>query len=134
MVVDANTILPLFLPGPHSATVAQLFERTVWRAPPLWRSELRNVITRGIRADRLTLVEARDLMAEAHDVLDDYTIDVPSTPILRLASASGCTAYDCEYVALAQLIDEPLATYDKALLRAFPATCTRPDDYLQTAH
>ena len=46
---------------------------------------------------------------------------VPTRMILDLARASGCTAYDCEYVALAMQLDVPLVTSDKEVRRAFPA-------------
>lgn len=32
----------------------------------------------------------------------------------------GCTAYDCEFVALSQRLGVPLVTLDRALLKAFP--------------
>jgi len=34
--------------------------------------------------------------------------------------ASDCSAYDCEYVALAQDLDVPLVTTDRQVLREFP--------------
>jgi predicted nucleic acid-binding protein len=40
-------------------------------------------------------------------------------PALELAVASGCTAYDAAYVALAQQVDLPLVTADAALVRRF---------------
>lgn len=34
--------------------------------------------------------------------------------------ASGCTAYDCEFVVLAKDLDVKLITLDRAVLKAFP--------------
>ena len=48
--------------------------------------------------------------------------NVSSEKVLELACDSGCTAYDCEYVALAQELGVPLVTTDKQVLRAFPKT------------
>ena len=46
---------------------------------------------------------------------------VESEAVLRLAASSGCSAYDCEFVAAAQQLDAPLVTADRDLLKAFPA-------------
>ena len=43
-----------------------------------------------------------------------------SREVLALARDSRCSAYDCEYVALAMHLDAPLVTMDKQLLKAFP--------------
>ena len=47
---------------------------------------------------------------------------VSSEQVLELVMDSDCTAYDCEYVALAQDLGVPLVTTDKQILRAFPKT------------
>jgi predicted nucleic acid-binding protein len=46
--------------------------------------------------------------------------DVDTRHFLQLASASRCTAYDCEFVSLAMQLGVKLVTVDTALLRAFP--------------
>jgi predicted nucleic acid-binding protein len=39
-----------------------------------------------------------------------------------LAADSKCSAYDCEYVALAKHLNIKLLTGDKEILRSFPET------------
>jgi predicted nucleic acid-binding protein len=51
---------------------------------------------------------------------------VESTHVLRLAQASRCSAYDCEYVALAEALSILLVTQDRALLKAFPGRAVSP--------
>lgn len=46
--------------------------------------------------------------------------DVKSQEVLELARSSGCSAYDCEYAALAMQLDVKLVTMDGKLLKAFP--------------
>jgi len=41
--------------------------------------------------------------------------------VLDLVASSTCTAYDCEFVALARELAVPLVTTDKQILRDFPA-------------
>ncbi len=43
-----------------------------------------------------------------------------SYEVLHLAQISHCSAYDCEFVALARRLDVPLVTADKQILKAFP--------------
>lgn len=49
----------------------------------------------------------------------EYEVD--STSVLELVRDSDCSAYDCEFVALAEKLDVKLVTMDKKLLRAFPS-------------
>lgn len=39
---------------------------------------------------------------------------------MALAASSACSAYDCEFVALAKDLDIPLVTADKQILTQFP--------------
>jgi predicted nucleic acid-binding protein len=40
--------------------------------------------------------------------------------VLELVRDSDCSAYDCEFIALAIKLDVKLVTMDKKLLRTFP--------------
>lgn len=57
---------------------------------------------------------------DAEAIIGDNEFDVGTPPVLSLATSSGCSAYDCEYVALAQDLGVPLVTTDRALVKAFP--------------
>lgn len=48
----------------------------------------------------------------------DYV--VPSALVMQKVAASCCSAYDCEYVALAENLGVSLVTSDKQILREFP--------------
>jgi predicted nucleic acid-binding protein len=45
---------------------------------------------------------------------------VPSLDVLRLIETSKCSAYDCEFVALAKKNNAVLVTEDKKIRKQFP--------------
>ena len=100
-----------------------------WIAPSLWVSEFRNVLRNYIAGGHLTLAKALGYMSAAEALMRGRDYAVSSVTVLALVAASGCTAYDCEYVALAKAVGVPLVTTDKAVLRAFPETAIRPEDF-----
>jgi predicted nucleic acid-binding protein len=133
IVVDTNLIGYLLVQSPRSQQAEQILQvDPEWIAPWLWRSELRNVLVQYVRAGHLDLKEAQVLMGRAEAVMRDRDQEVVSRSVLALAEASGCTAYDCEFVEVAQRTDAPLVTVDQQLLTAFPNTAVSPDEYLRS--
>ena len=121
IVVDTNVLAYLYLPGEHTAQAEALLERDPqWAAPVLWRSEFRNILAGYIRRRTLTFEQARDIQAEAENFLSGAEHDVDSQRVLELVRDSDCSAYDCEFVALAMKLGVALVTMDAKLLRAFP--------------
>ena len=120
IVVDTNVLAYLLLPGPKTelAEALRLNERQ-WAAPPLWRSEFRNVLTGYLRRDLLNLPRAVAVMQEAETILLAHDEPVSSEQVLQLVSTSTCSSYDCEFVAAAQQLGVPLVTEDRAILAAF---------------
>ena len=96
-----------------------------WLAPRLWRSEFRNVLALYLRRQVLALDEILAIMAEAETLMQGREYEVPSFRVMQLVESSDCSAYDCEFVALAQGLDLPLVTSDAQILRAFPGTTMR---------
>ena len=121
IVVDSNVVACLYLPGDHTAGAEALLERdSEWAAPVLWRSEFRNILAGYMRRKTLTLDQAWQLQGEAEKLLAGSEFEVESRAVLGLVRDSDCSAYDCEFVALAIKLDTRLVTVDKKLLRAFP--------------
>jgi len=56
-------------------------------------------------------------MRKAELSLEGREYEVSSARILGLVAASQCSAYDCEFVSLAQDLDVPLVTADGRVLR-----------------
>ena len=122
IVVDSNIVAYLYLPGEFTARAEQLLEREPdWAAPLLWRSELRNILALYLRKKLLDFDQAYRIQREAEALLADHEYDVDSFEVLSLARDSGCSAYDCEFIALAKKLDVKLVTEDAKLRKAFPA-------------
>jgi predicted nucleic acid-binding protein len=98
-----------------------------WAAPLLCRSELRSVAVKHVRAGNVGVEAAVDAVRAAEAVLGEREYLVATDRVLHLANASGCSAYDCEYVALAMELAVPLFTLDRELLAAFPDVAREPD-------
>lgn len=121
IVVDSNILACLYLPGEHTAAAEALLVRDGhWNAPLLWRSEFRNILTGYLRRGALTLEQACALQLEAESLMAGAEHEVDSRAVLALAHVSHCSAYDCEFVALARQLGTQLVTMDGKLLRAFP--------------
>ncbi len=121
IVVDSNVLAYLYLPCEFSiAAEALLAQDPEWAAPVLWRSEFRNILAGYIRRKTLTLEQASGLQAEAEALMNGQEFEIESRAVLELVNKSDCSAYDCEFIALAERLDTKLVTMDKKLLRAFP--------------
>ena len=121
IVAEVNVLAYLYFPGPHSdAAEALLLRDAEWMMPRLWRSEFRNVLTTYMRQGRLTLESAMDIYQRAQALVGDNEYEISALAVLRLAKESGCSAYDCEYLALAEHLDVSLVSADKKLCKAFP--------------
>jgi predicted nucleic acid-binding protein len=131
IVVDTNLIGYLLLPGERSAQAEAAFRTDPrWAAPLLWRSELRNVLALYMRRRQLGLDGACRVMAEAAELMAGEEYDIDSAKVLELAEASGCSAYDCEFVALALDLCIPLVTVDRQVLSRFPNVAVSLDKFI----
>lgn len=75
-----------------------------------------------VKAGVYSLEYGMGVMELAESPLALREVEPLSQDVLRLAESSGCTAYDCEFVAVAQQFGVPLVTLDQKVLKAFPAT------------
>jgi predicted nucleic acid-binding protein len=132
IVVDTNIIAYLYLESGRSAQVERLLEKdTRWSAPLLWRSEFRNVLALYIRKNYLSLEEAQEIIREALKLMKGREYEIASFQVLELVASSECSAYDCEFVALAEDLGIPLVTVDKKILKEFPQIAVSLDKYIE---
>ncbi len=130
IVVDTNVIAYLLLPSEHTPAARAAYERDpIWAAPLLWRSEFRNVLASSIHQGHMTLDDAVDLMDVGNELMEGREYAVDSTDVLNLASLSSCSAYDCEFVALARELRVPLLTEDRRIRASFRDLSVRLVDF-----
>lgn len=121
IVVDSNIIAYLYLPCEFTQYAEELLvSDSEWVAPVLWKSEFRNILAGYVRRKTITFEQAYELQREAESLLSGCEYDIDSLDVLKLVRDSDCSAYDCEFVALAKHLGIKLVTMDKKILRSFP--------------
>ena len=123
IVTDTNLVTYLVVGNERSELAATVYEKDpVWVAPLLWRSEFRNALAKFVSHEGMTLDAALMALRSAEELVGGREYRISSEHVLELVVQSRCSAYDCEFVALAIDLDVPLVTADEQLLKAFPKT------------
>lgn len=121
IVVDTNVIAYFFVHGDHSGEAREVYKNDPeWNAPLLWRSEFRSVLLYYMKQGDLVLEDAVDIFNLSLELMYQREFEVDSRSILTLAQDVDCSAYDCEFVALANYLSVPLVTADRKILKDFP--------------
>lgn len=103
IVVDSNIIAYLYLPCEFTQYAEELLlSDSEWIAPVLWKSEFRNILAGYMRRKTITFEQAYELQREAESLLSGCEYDIDSLDVLKLVRDSDCSAYDCEFIALAK--------------------------------
>ena len=132
IVADTNLIAYLLLGGKTTPLAREVFQRDPnWAAPILWRSEFRNILTGYVRRGELNVKTAIVVQRKAEQLLEGREHLVASNRVLQLVKGSACSAYDCEFVALAERLRVPLVTSDKRVLKDFPEVAIAPAAFLK---
>lgn len=123
VVCDASAIVALLVDsGPDGAWVAQQLDGAGLGAPTLMPFEAANIL----RRHQLAGTISADQAAQAHADLVDLPVD--EWPHRLLASRvwelrENLTVYDAAYVALAEILDDPLITLDGRIGRSPRVRC-----------
>jgi predicted nucleic acid-binding protein len=131
IVADTNLIVYLFITGDQTPLAQRVLDKDpYWIVPPLWQSEFRNVIAAYIRRG-MSLQDAKQILQNAMLTLENRQVIPSNDEIFNLITGSNCTAYDCEFVALAKQLNVFLVTADKQLLKEFPDCAVSLDDFIK---
>ncbi|MBK9007868.1 MAG: type II toxin-antitoxin system VapC family toxin [Anaerolineae bacterium] len=131
IVADTNLIVYLFITGDQTPLAQDVLAKDPhWIVPPLWQSEFRNVLAGYIRRG-MELSQAQEIMRDALLTLENRQVAPSSEKVFELVSKSDCTAYDCEFIALAQQLNILLVTSDKQLLQRFPGSAIALKEFIK---
>jgi predicted nucleic acid-binding protein len=131
IVADTNLLVYLYVRGQRTAQAETVLVRDpAWTAPLLWRSEFRNTMVGLVRAREIDLDDALRISHDAESRMGGAEFSVPSQQVLQLACRSRCSAYDCEFIALAQDLRVPFVTADRQVLAAFPSIAMSPTQFV----
>ena len=125
-VVDASVVVKWFVPEIHSDAARGLLALPhEYVAPDLLFAETANTIWKKIRRKELTAEEGQQLVADIGQIaVETVSCRALAEDAHALANATGRTAYDSMYIALAVRLDTRLITADdrlEAALKGIPA-------------
>lgn len=116
IVVDTNVIAYLLLRGEHSEAVDRLYKKdSDWIAPKLWLDEFLNVLSTYERTGNLEAEESVEVLEDALALMEEGSYEVPPERVLSTARQTGCSAYDSQYITLAQDLGLSLYTFDRRI-------------------
>ena len=128
LVIDSSVSLAFCFEDERSPAILAMIDRVVaggGLCPPLWPYEVANGLLVAERRGRIDTARRVLLLAGLADLgltIDSAQEGDPFAAVSRLAASLELTVYDAAYLELAQRRRLPLATLDKALLRAAHAT------------
>jgi|SRR5580658_751389 predicted nucleic acid-binding protein len=124
LVLDASATLGWIYPDETTTPITTLFDQVIARGafvPELWKIEVANCLSQGIRRSRIDSNERAAALADLAAMsitVDRQTGKYVWNETLTLADKHSLTVYDATYLELALRLALPLATLDDVLRRA----------------
>jgi len=132
IVADTNLVAYALIEGERTGLARTLYAHDAdWRLPSLWRHEFLNVLATCARQGIASAAQVRALWTRALDRFGPGEAPVDAQAALSLASAHPVSAYDAQFLVLAESLHAPLVTEDRRLQRAFPALACSIRSYLE---
>jgi predicted nucleic acid-binding protein len=123
IVIDASALVAALVDSGPDGRWAESLLTADLAAPHLLVVEVANVLRRAVASGEIT----DDIASIAHGDLLDLRVDLVAYDAVAdraWALRHNLTSYDAWSVAVAELLDAPLATLDQRLVNASGPTCT----------
>ena len=122
IVVDTNIIAYRFIPGDKTEKVLTAQKKDPdWILPSLWRHEFLNVLSTVTRNRILNPDQCLNVWKSADRVLRSFERSVDMIKALSLSIEASVSAYEAQYIVLAESFMIKCLTEDRKLLKTFPA-------------
>jgi predicted nucleic acid-binding protein len=132
IVVDASAAISWALEDERDALARAMAAEVLAHGgyvPPLFASEIQNVLLLAIRRERTTLTQAAEVLGALARLplsrlplsVEDSALDLGSIRVLEMSISSGLSVYNATYVVLAQVLDARLMTRDMRMRTAASA-------------
>lgn len=124
IVLDGSATLAWIYPDETTDAIVAVFDQVIHKGafvPDLWRIEIANCLTVGVRRSRISAPERSASLfdlASMGIVTDSETGKHIWSDTLELADRHRLTVYDATYLELALRLSLPLATLDDELRQA----------------
>ena len=122
IVVDTNIISYRLIKGDKTDKAIDLEQYDPeWIVPVLWRFEFLNVLSTLTKNDYLNLNQSLIIWKNAESILKNREYHVHPEKTLEFSIKHRISAYDAQYIVLAEANDIKCITEDKQLLKLFPS-------------
>lgn len=104
---------------------------TDWLTSSLWRFEFASALATMPRAKLLNETQAFNAMPSATIEMPLRQMDAPREQALLTVLCDGISAYDAQYIALAEMLNLRCITAGRPLMRKTPARSILPSDFVK---
>jgi predicted nucleic acid-binding protein len=121
IVADTNLISYVLIDGEKTDLARKVWTIDPdWAMPPLWRSEFLSVLVVAVRAGALKEEQAQILLRRSHVFMSAVELEPDGERVFKLAVERNISAYDAQFVAVAEELEAPLVTADKRIIANCP--------------
>jgi len=134
IVVDTNVLVYAIVQLPQTAFARQV--ATVdpdWVVPPLWHFEFTSAVTTLVHGLALSASQAEAAINYAEQLTAGREMSVDQVAVFRAAIAFNLSAYDAQYVALAEMLKIRCVTADARIVRNAPAVAVSISEFVAPA-
>ena len=121
IVVDTNIITYRFIEGDKTAKVIKFQQYdSDWVVPFFWRFEFLNVLSTLVKNNYISDKQSISIWRTAYRTLKARERLIDMEKVLLFSIQNQISAYDAQYIVLAQSLKIKCLTEDMKLLREFP--------------